>query len=73
MQPDSKQSHSGSTPAQQQDSNVDDDGKGKKPAVKKRTKTGCLSKSDYFLLTNHLPFSNSSNQIFSLSKEANQV
>ncbi|EFY93488.1 C6 finger domain protein, putative [Metarhizium acridum CQMa 102] len=45
MQPDSKQSQPSSAlaPAQQQNSNTEDEAKGKKPAVKKRTKTGCLT------------------------------
>lgn len=44
MQPDSKQSQSGSTAAQPQNTNADDEAKGRKSVVKKRTKTGCLSK-----------------------------
>lgn len=44
MQPDGKQSQPGSAAGQQLNVNIEGDGKGKKPAVKKRTKTGCLSK-----------------------------
>ncbi|KHN98150.1 Zn(2)-C6 fungal-type DNA-binding domain protein [Metarhizium album ARSEF 1941] len=43
MQPNSKQSQPSSAPAQPQNSGAEDDAKGKKPAVKKRTKTGCLT------------------------------
>lgn len=52
MQPDSKQSQPSSAPAsaQQQNSNTEDEAKGKKPAVKKRTKTGCLSEIPPFCL-----------------------
>lgn len=43
MQPDGKQSQPGSAAGQQLNVNIEGDGKGKKPAVKKRTKTGCLT------------------------------
>ncbi|KAK2612581.1 hypothetical protein QQS21_001352 [Conoideocrella luteorostrata] len=43
MQPNGKQQQSGSAVTQQQNTKVDDDGKGRKAPVKKRTKTGCLT------------------------------
>ncbi|KAG5983762.1 hypothetical protein E4U55_007227 [Claviceps digitariae] len=43
MQSDGRQPESGSAARQQLNVSTEDDGKGKKPAVKKRTKTGCLT------------------------------
>lgn len=44
MQANARQPEPGSAAVQQNNVSAEDDGQGRKPVIKKRTKTGCLSK-----------------------------